>query len=76
MCIDVKFILYDNAAEKIKKVVLSQKFGNDQETEASLFVNTADIKGIFKRHKITPNIRPMLYWNNTKTGEKTLESLD
>lgn len=76
MCIDVKFILYDNATEKIKKVVLSQKFRDDKETEACLFVNTTDIKGIFKRYKITPHLRPMLYWNNTKTGEKILESLD
>ena len=66
----------DETAEKIKKVVLSQKFGDDKETEATLFVNTTDIKGIFKRYKITSTIRPMLYWNNTKTGEKTLESLD
>ncbi len=74
--IDVKFVIYNNAKEKIEKVVLSHKFNSEQETEAQLFINTTDFAAIYSRYKLDTVKRPMLYYNNTKTGEKTLESLD
>lgn len=74
--IDVKFVIYNKAKDKIEKVVLSKRFNNGQETEAQLFIDTSDFKSIYSRYKIDTNKRPMLYYNNTKTNEKTLLSLD
>lgn len=74
--ITVRFIIYNNAKQRIEKTILCQRFADNQETEAQLFINTTDFKKIYSRYKLDTIKRPMLYYSNTKTGEKTLESID
>lgn len=74
--IHIKFVIYDNEKDKIKKVVAASRFRDDQETEAQLYINTMDFKKLFSRCTITSNLRHLLIYRNTKTGETSLESLD
>lgn len=74
--ITVRFVIWNKEKDRIEKSIVSQRFRDDQETEAQLFINTTDFKRIFSRYKLDTVRRPMLYYINTKTGEKSLEALD
>lgn len=72
--IHVQFAIYNNESDKIHKLVEGFRFPDAE--SAQDYINKKDIKATFRGYNITTRLRPVLIWRDTKTGEKSIESLD
>lgn len=72
--IHIQFAIYDRKQEKIKKIVESARFNNDE--SAQEYINKMDFNGLFSSYQLNSFFSRVLVYHNTKTGEKSIESID